>query len=365
MKRRTAILLTAVMCMALAGCDLLLNDSYYSVTPHLEDSNHAIDGTLEVESYSQLQQALVDMVSVGSQNAVIAVQGFRAERLDSTMDMAIRYVTQSNALGAYAVESIDYEIGTSTGRTAIAVNITYRHSRTDILRIKKTDTMEEAINVITASLKNCDAGVVVQVDDYKTTDYTQLIQDYVDNNPDVCMEMPQVSASVYPQSGIRRVIELSFTYQNSREDLRQMQNYVSPVFSASDLNVRGEEEQSIKFERMYLFLMERADYSFETSITPAYSLLRYGVGDSKAFATVYAAMCRRAGLDCQVVTGTRSGEPWVWNMICQDGVYYHVDLLQSSGEGKLVRWTQDQMQGYVWDYSAFPVSELPDQTEGT
>ena len=44
--------------------------------------------------------------------------------------------------------------------------------------------------------------------------------------------------------------------------------------------------------------MERYDYRIETSITPAYSLLRHGVGDSRAFAVVYAAMCQQAGLEC-------------------------------------------------------------------
>lgn len=364
MKKWTSLLLIAALCVSLTGCDMLLNDSYYNVTPHLEDPDYALDEFLEAETYSELQQILVDMVTAGRLNAVIAVSGFQPDRIRSTMDMAIRYVTQSNPVGAYAVESIAYEIGTSTGRTAIAVDIAYTHSRAEILRIKKTDSMDEAVNVIAAALENCDAGVVVQVDVYENTDFTQLIQDHVDQNPDVCMEMPQVSATVYPQTGIQRIIELSFTYQNSRDDLRQMQNYVGPVFTASDLNVRGEEEQGIKFERIYLFLMERADYTVETSITPAYSLLRHGVGDSKTFAVVYAAMCRRAGLDCRVVTGTRSGEPWVWNIICQDGVYYHIDLLQSSSAGDLIRLTQEQMQGYVWDYSAYPVSESDAAQEG-
>ena len=105
--------------------------------------------------------------------------------------------------------------------------------------------------------------------------------------------------------------------------------------------------------------MERNEYEISTSITPAYSLLRHGVGDSKAFATVYAAMCRAADLDCLVVSGTRDGEPWTWNMICQDDVFYHIDLVRSNHEGELVLNYEKDMEGYVWDYSAYPVSEPP------
>ena len=100
--------------------------------------------------------------------------------------------------------------------------------------------------------------------------------------------------------------------------------------------------------------MERFDYKVETSITPAYSLLRHGVGDSRAFATVYAAMCRASGLECIVVTGTRSGEPWTWNIICQDGVYWHVDLLRCNEQGRFHKTEDSGMTGYVWDYSAYP-----------
>ena len=138
-----------------------------------------------------------------------------------------------------------------------------------------------------------------------------------------------------------------------------MQNYVQPVFHAASLNVSGEDEESVMFSRMYAFLMERNDYQVETSITPAYSLLRHGVGDSKAFATVYAAMCSDAGLECHVISGTRSGEPWVWNLICQDGVYYHVDLLRSNAAGELNLHSDNEMDGYVWDYTAYPAAEAP------
>ena len=106
--------------------------------------------------------------------------------------------------------------------------------------------------------------------------------------------------------------------------------------------------------------MVRFDYKLDPSITPAYSLLRYGVGDSRAFATVYAAMCRRVGLECQVVAGTKAGEPWFWNIVCDDGLHFHVDLLRGNYRGML----DGEMGGYVWDYSGYPAcDQTPDRTE--
>lgn len=359
MKRILACLLAVMLCASLCGCDSWMDGSYYNYTPHLEDDSAVQKGSVEASNFQQLRDVLVDLVAEGRQSAVILINGISSDHLENTINNAIRYVTRQNAIGAYAVEKIDYEIGTSTGRVAVAVDVIYTHTRSEILRIKKTEDMVEAEAVIAKALENCDAGVVLQVDHFENVDFTQLVEDYVDANPHVCMELPQVYAMVYPETGAQRVIELSFTYQNSREDLRQMQEYVEPLFVASDLNVRGEESESTKYNMIFSFLMERSDYQIQTSITPSYSLLRYGVGDSKAFAVVYAAMCSRAGLSCQVVTGTRAGVPWVWNMICQDGVYYHVDLLQSSGMRQLHKFDEHEMQGYVWDYSAYPVSGTP------
>lgn len=365
MRRILAALLTVCLWCALSGCDLWMDGNYFSVKPHLEENDGSRQESMEVTSFEQLQTALIELVEDGGQSSVIYMPGFQPGQLTGYMDRAIRYLTQNHAISAYAVDEIVYEIGTNTGRTAIAVDITYIHNRSEILRIRKTQSMADALEVIHGALEGCEAGIVVQIAAYEDVDFTQTVQDYVADHPDTCMEMPQVAAAVYPESGEERVVELTFTYQTSRDALRDMQAYVEPVFEAADLNVSGEETESAKFALMYAFLMERSDYQVETSITPAYSLLRHGVGDSKAFATVYAAMCRRAELDCQVVTGTRGGEPWVWNIICEDGIYYHVDLLSSVKTGRLHKLHEADMQGYVWDYSAYPATgtKVPDVPE--
>lgn len=359
MKKIVAISLCLALCLALCGCDAWMDGSYYSYTPHLQDGMSVQEETLQAVSFQQIRDILVSLVAEGRQEAVIRIEEIPSQLLNNNMSNAIRYIKEQDPVGAFAVEDITYEIGTSTGRVAVAVQIAYTRSRSEILRIQKATDMTGARQVIGAALENCDAGVVLLVDQYEPVDFAQLVEDYVDQNPHVCMEMPQVSVAVFPEQGSDRVVELSFAYQNSREDLRQMQSFVAPLFVASDLNVQGEESESAKFNMIFSFLMERTDYQIETSITPSYSLLRYGVGDSEAFAVVYAAMCRRAELDCQVVTGTRAGVPWVWNLICQDGVYYHVDLLQSSGMRRLDPLDENEMQGYVWDYSAYPASGTP------
>lgn len=361
MKHRIAALLAAV-CLVLSGCNWM-DGSYVSVMPHQEQMSGSLSGTVSASNYLQLRTELQEMVDSGTESAVINVAEYDQEQVEKGMQTAVNYLTVLYPLGAYAVEKIDYEIGISGGQPAVSVNISYIHGRSEIRKIRTVQDMEEAEEVIAEELEVCSEGVVLLVKQYEKTDLVQLVEDYAEENPDIVMETPQVAEGLYPDTGTSRVVELKFAYQTSRDSLRQMQTQVAPLFASAKQYVSGDGADSQKYAQLYGFLMERYDYTIETSITPAYSLLRHGVGDSKAFAMVYAAMCRQAGLECRIVSGTRSGEAWYWNLICQDGVYYHVDLLQSSAAGQFQKLTDGQMHGYVWDYSAYPAAGIASEGE--
>lgn len=349
--------LTVFLCLLLTGCSWF-DGSYVHVTPHREQGSSSQGEAVSASNYSQLLSVLEGMVSSGTESGVINVANYDRDMVEVNMTAAVQYVRNRYPVGAYAVEQMEYEVGTNSGKPAIAVNVTYRHSRIEIQRIQKVETMEEAEIIIGEALKAYNAAVVLQVQEFQEMDFSQLVKDFAEEQPESIMETPQVTAGIYG-SGTARVVELAFTYQNSRDQLRQMQSQVQPVFDSAALYVSGDGSDNQKYSQLYAFLMERFDYKQETSITPAYSLLRHGVGDSRAFAVVYASMCRRAGLECRIVTGTRNGEPWTWNMVRDGELYFHVDLLRSSLSGGFREYTDGEMGGYVWDYSNYPACNLP------
>ena len=348
------ITIVFVLCLLLSGCSGWMQGQYVSVKPHTEQPGWEEDEIVAVYNYRDMCDALADMVSNGAQSGVLSVDGLESAGVTTNMQRAVNYIKNDHPLGAYAVEEITFELGTSRGVSAVAVEVTYNHNRSELLRMKKIKDTETLEGHVATALRQCLGSMVVYVESFQNLDLVQVVRDYADANPSQVMQTPHVTVNLYPNDGEQRVVELLFTYQASAQTLRSMQAYVQPVFSAAALYVSGEGEQQVKFAQMYSFLMERNDYQIATSVTPAYSLLRHGVGDSKAFAVVYTAMCRRAGLDCQTIFGTKRGEPWYWNIICEDGVYYHVDLLESHATGNYTIMTDSDMQGYVWDYSAYP-----------
>lgn len=361
MKRWYLILLC--LSLLLSGCGGWADGSYVSVQPHQEQSAEDNAEGIEAENASQLQSAMEALIERGTEQAVIAVPNYPTEQLQTDSAQVIRYLTRDFPVGAYAVDRISYDFGTSGGHPAIALRISYVHTRAEIRSIKQAGSLEEAKNLLYEALDNCESGLVMQVAHYRQTDFTQLVADYCTAYPEKVMEQPEVSAALYPESAVQPVVELKFTYQTSRDTLRNMKKQVSPVFDAAVLYVSGDASDHTKLVQLYSFLMERFVYQQETSITPAYSLLRHGVGDSRAFATVYAAMCRLAGLECQVVTGTRDGAPYCWNMVRDGDRYCHVDLLRSLNSGGMTEYADSAMSGYVWDYSRFPACEEPEETQ--
>ena len=348
--KRKAITATLVMCLLLGGCANVFDGHYSSVKPHQQQSTSSAGQKVSASNYAQLYAALTNMIEAGQTDGVITVANYNQSRVGSDMDRAIGDAMSNNAIAAYAVESVSFELGKSGGQAALDVKIQYTHNRAEILRIKQVRSVEEAVTAISGALNRCEADIVLRVRNYEDTDFVQVVESYTLDNPQYVMEQPQVTVNVYPESGTNRVVELRFTYQTSRESLRSMQEQVKPVFESAVLYVSGDAEEREKYSQLYSFLMERYDYQITASITPAYSLLRHGVGDSRAFAMVYASMCRQAGLGCQVVSGTRNGESHYWNIVCDDGIYYHVNLL----EGSFQERTDEQMAGFVWDHDGYP-----------
>lgn len=355
MKRYIAVwIYIAILCGVLCGCGTWMDGHYASVTPYQGQSVHAEKAVVTVSSASRIQDALLQMVEDGTENVNISIQNNNIAILRYYVETAIRHVSTQTPIGAYSISNIDYEIGINSGTATVALDINYRHDREDVLRLGYVSQMGESADLVYKALGDCESSVAFRVDEYRETDFSEMVRTYAVANPDVVMEIPQVRTAVYPDEGSERIVELIFTYSTSLEDLKLMQEKVEPIFTSAQLYVWQDAQLRQKYAQIYTFLMERFDYTVKSSVTPAYSLLHEGVGDCEAFATVFASMCRKSKLECWIVTGTYNGEPWTWNLIYFGGGYYHVDLLRSVNTGGFSATRSSGMMGYEWDHSAYP-----------
>ena len=346
MTGRRIAALGAAVALLLSGCSWM-DGSYVSVTPHRVGAGQTVEGAARaISSYMELRQALVELIEDGVTEGFFSLADYPREDVVADMDQAVAYAMESYPIGAYAVESIDYDFGTGLGSAAISLDITYRRSREEIASIRTVRWRTGVETAIADAMDECAQVLVIQMAGYQDLDFAGIVADYAQKNPDRVMENPQVSVQIYPDRGEIRVVELTFRYQTDRTTLRSVRELVQPVFSSAALYVSGQAQDKTKFAQLHAFLTERFDYEIRSTVTPAYGLLCQGVGDSRAFAQVYACMCSRIGLEAQTVSGTRDGEPHWWNRIRIDGVWYHLDLL---GAGSFRPLTDSEMDGYEWD----------------
>lgn len=362
MKKLAVILLA--LCLLLSGCNTWMDGAYHWKEPHQQMDEEMELSEIPVSNYSEMRQALEAMVEEAAEVGTLSVANYDRDRVESNLQLASRHIMGSFPLGAYAVEDIRFDIGTTGSGLAVAVNIQYNYNRSMIPKIRHVSSIAEAAELIHTAMDTFDQSLVMLVEHYETVDYVQLVKDHALESPFQVMETPQIIVNEYPENGSSRVVKVQFSYQTSRENLQFMQGYVQPVLASAALYVSGEEDTAKKLEQLYTLLMQRNEYSQQTSLTPCYSLLRYGVGDSQAVATAYAAMCHRTGMECIVVAGTKEGQAYYWNMVSKDGLWHHADLVASHAEGGFHLLGDEEMAGYVWDYSAYPagsVNPLPEK----
>lgn len=352
MKMKLISMICLVGCL-LSGCNTIYRGSYSSTKPHVQTQTPTQAKTISAKNIKELRGHIEKMIDEAKEEGVIYVDGYDQNRVQADMDQICSLIKGDYPVAAYALDEISFELGKSNGRPALSLAFRYVRNRADILGIRHAPNMEMASIQICNAMARCDVSLVLRVTEYQEQDYLQIVENYSMEHPELVMEMPRASWEVYPEKGKERVLELYFTYQTSRDSLKAMQKKVEQIFDSAELYLGSDAGEREKYSQLYSFLSERYEYKYDTSITPTYSLLHHGVGDSRAFAVVYAAMCRQAGLECIVVSGTKDGESRYWNIICRDDIYYHVDLLS----GNYRERKDNQMDGYVWDYSTYPVCD--------
>ena len=278
-----------IICLLLAACSLLSGcswsrSSYVLVTPHQEQRTNTQTAVISANSSLQLVDALKDMIAEGRESAAINVSEYPADMIEAGMDSAARNVMEYDPIGAYAVEDIQYELGTSGGQPALSVKISYRHNRIEIQRIHHMKSMEEAQPVVVEALQDCAAEVVMLAETYESRNFIQMVEDYALANPQVVMEIPDMAVKTYG-TGKSRVVEVLFTYETARDTLRQMREQVKPVFDAAVLYVSGDSASRQKYSQLYTWL-------FEGTIRENIVYSKQGVTDDEI-----KTACKAVGID--------------------------------------------------------------------
>ena len=175
--KKAALFMITFSLILSCGCSAWMNGSYASIRPHKEQNFQPEQTLVTPKDYEDVEQILVGMIRTGQQTKTISLEKMGDNWRKIVAD-AVRYVTDVFPLGAYAVLDIDYDIGTSGTKPALAVEITYRRSIADIGAVQNVETEEDIASIIHEALRTYDLTVAFSIADYHAIDFVQIVRDY-------------------------------------------------------------------------------------------------------------------------------------------------------------------------------------------
>ena len=329
MKRRFCLfILIIVICVSCGACNSWMNGEYLSVTPRNAKPETYANRVIEVTSYTQLRNALANLVRNGAEDGIISISAFNKGTIHFYVDTAISNVIENTPFGAYAIDKITYEIGTNRGVSVVACKIHYRSGYQQPSQIERIGDAEELNSVVEKALEGFDPQVLVLMEQYEKFDAQEIVNAYAARYPDKIVEIPEIEINIYPDKGAERIIEILFQYDLDQVQLQQARMKIEERFRLAEQQVQGLDDPVDIYEQLYLFLTSQYQYADTRSSEPSYDLLVNGRGDDRAFAETYTRLCIRLGLGCNTVIGTRNGQNWCWNAIQIHGKYYYIDILK-------------------------------------
>ncbi len=363
-----------LLSLLLSGCQSFADDTYLVIEEHSEQptspSETAPQEPESICNRSQLRWAVLSCISNWAENSTLQIEDYEDD-LASDLDEIVRYATQEYPIGAYAVDFIDAELDGNEAKGTIALSIVFRRSAAEIKSIVTINTTSAALRRIEQALRSCQSALTFRIREYDEVDFSSAIRDYCLQNLHIVPAIPEFSADVYPPMGETRILELHFTYPDSKDALQMNLDSVNTILLSAKSYVQAGQSEMEKVELLARFLTTRFDYriSFKSPSMPAYDLLCRGLAHSLSFAAVFRYECEQVGIDCRLVSGMRNEQPHYWNIVCIDGVYYHVDLMRDLGQAELRLLTTHELieEGYIWKQDAYPEvsEESTDLTEPT
>ncbi len=366
--KRIWLILAVLSLVLLCACDSLLPKDDLSVAEHddpfaYKEETQSSEPEEETEpplpsagNYYAMRSILQDFVNQGVEHGQFLLEHYDGD-VDQDLRRVVKYLTKEDPVVAYATDYLYCERYPYHEGWLVSVDAIFRRSVSEIQSILPVRGNEAAMEKLLDAMTQLQGSMTLRISGYLQEDLSEKLLAYCMEHPETMVEIPQIAVSVYPDSGNVRVVEVHFTFDQDRETIRTMRQESNNILDSAYNFIRYAPTPQEKLSMLNDYLTGRFPYTEDPEAT-VYSLLCQGTCDSRSYAAVTRYLCEKTDIDCQIVSGSRGELPYWWNMICVDGLYYHVDLQRDNLEQNEVTLRLDSdMEGYVWDRERYPVCD--------
>lgn len=356
----------------LTGCEAMLNGEYLSVKPHsvltaAEDDSSVI----RVENYQELVSGILKLVSSRQEQGVIQLGNYNTRDVEADLSAACLEVSHEDPLGAYAVDYIKHEFSRILTYYQATITIGYRRTLEQMKSIVPVTGSSAIRSEVGSALAGFSPEAVLRVTYFNEDEHyirALALQAYYDT-PAAAFGMPEITVSVYPDTGYQRIVEITFTYAEPLESLHEKSQQLQTAArslsqSAINRNFRGRLLLSALYGSLLDYRAAAEEELPEGEAAPARSSLPYaalveGDPDSQALALAFKLMCNTAQAECTVVQGTLDGLPHFWNIVTVGSDHRHIDATLGRDGFYLTDADLRGLSGAEWSGKDYPVCGDP------
>jgi len=359
MKKKLMVALLCLCVFLLSACGRGNNE--YLVIGNYEAPAQELgqeDGKIVVKNYAALKKALLDMAYSGAREGAIVFAS--AYDGDTTEDMASACwaVRTQDALCAYCVENIAYEINKIVTINEANVYLSYSDVTVSPEEIQHMSFSSGAENVLKQQMLDNSKRVVLLVEhsDYSADDMGGVITNIYRENPTIVPTEPMTRVNMFSGSGSQRLYEISINYGLTPEEMNERSAQLMAIDAFAYLDI----ESLSDVQRAYAaceYLMKNCILSGVSTDNTAYAALVQRAANSEGLAFAYVELCRQLDVDCRIVYGQLDWHEHCWNIIKLDDSYYHVDVsaaISNGAEESFLKNDESFWGLYRWDLASYP-----------
>lgn len=359
MKRVFLLLLS---CFLLTGCSFFNKTYVVNIDYTLPERKEAeSEDSVNIQSISELRDAIRNAVADGATNRTVIFDSDFNGSPSESLAAACWQVRTEDALCAYCVENIAYEISQIVSYTEARITITYSRGALPVESIINMPYATSLNEVISEAISSGDERLAILISRSTLTAETMAgrCEEVYQKNPGLAPVEPECSVTLFSGSGTQRLYEINLHYGLTQTEFTARKAELDEVILPFDEDADEVHKALMAAE----FLLNAYDPEGGNSIYDALVLKK---ANSKGIALGYVDLCRQAGLDCRIVAGQREWQDYDWNIVRIDGGYYHVDLTAGIESGFLksdasfwgnYRWTINEYPACSEDYPMDMASE--------
>ena len=244
--KTTALILSAATALCLCGCSGLYNKEYLSVNEYeiTEQESYVSSDKITVRNFNGLKQAILRFAYAGeTEGRVVFDSSYEGDLLED-MASACWQVRTQDALCAYCVENIAYELTkiVTTNEANVYINYSsFCESADNIIHLPFSYGIESRLE---EALENRDRNLVVLVSSssYSAEDIEMLLTKIYRENPTLVPREPQASVTMYSGTGSQRLYEISINYGLTSEELEQRMAALQAIDAFSNVDISSLDE---------------------------------------------------------------------------------------------------------------------------